>query len=240
MTVVSARELADYAFAGFVMVSARRRLSAPELLQVSLTPCLATLFPNALPWAWSEEQREQVDENAVLVGYPEERVGEVCDVIQAAAVRGEIADYSFVQTIETARALRRLLPRDTALMVVGCGLHLDDVPAFVTACTGKEAPEPHLPSVLSAKRAFPAGGAVLGFELLVTYEGLINEHSWICNGLDNSFRYRGGQTTPLNQIESRELALDWSGKLNRGEINGEPGLWLPWLLVDYTALLSQS
>lgn len=72
---------------------------------------------------------------------------------------------------------------------------------------------------------------MLGFEPLVADGGL--SCSWICNGLDREADEKLGiPTNSLGLIDNPDDAARVVTYIREGG-RGEPGLWLPWLLVRY-------
>jgi hypothetical protein len=45
------------------------------------------------------------------------------------------------------------------------------------------------------------------------------------------------QTNELGLLDEFQAASEWAGVIMH-EQRAEPGLWLPWLLVDYTAQMA--
>jgi hypothetical protein len=87
--------------------------------------------------------------------------------------------------------------------------------------------------VVKRDQPLAAGGTVLGFEPLVANGGLAC--SWLCNGLDRDAEEKLGiQTNAHGLIDSMADAARVVRYI-REDGHAEPGLWLPWLLVQYDA-----
>ncbi|MBT8200830.1 MAG: hypothetical protein KJO36_09960, partial [Acidimicrobiia bacterium] len=71
------------------------------------------------------------------------------------------------------------------------------------------------------------------FEVLSYEYGL--EHSWLCNRLeDDALAELGVSPNPrTGLLDSRQDATAVADWINEGSIGAEPGLWLPWLIVEY-------
>jgi len=78
------------------------------------------------------------------------------------------------------------------------------------------------------------GGDVLGFDVLSYEYGL--EHSWLCNSLERTAHDDLGITpNRAGLIDTPEQANDVATMANESTAV-EPGLWLPWLLVNYPVI----
>jgi hypothetical protein len=87
--------------------------------------------------------------------------------------------------------------------------------------------------VVKRDQSLAPGGTVLGFEPLVANGGLAC--SWLCNGLDRQAEDKLGiRTNTHGLIDSLEDAARVVAYI-RKDAHAEPGLWLPWLLVQYDA-----
>jgi hypothetical protein len=58
--------------------------------------------------------------------------------------------------------------------------------------------------------------------------------SWLCNELETEVGKRGIRVNEHGLFEDFDSSLKFAEWLNTGEIGAEPGLWLPWLLLDYS------
>jgi hypothetical protein len=80
-------------------------------------------------------------------------------------------------------------------------------------------------------------GTPLGFEPLGFNVGL--SCSWMCNGLEVTVNRDLGITpNPLGLISTLSEALQCVAHISQDHVGAEPGLWLPWLLVDHTQELA--
>jgi len=236
-------QLDDYAFAGFVMTRPfawRVDIypSYPEVFAVSLSSCRAELFPGVWTLGWSKDARAGLVERAGKFGCPPQRADALCTAANEALQRGALASWHVMQSVDTVHTLRAFLPSDTDLRVFGFGLHRHDVARLASVLSRESAPPPCLSEVLLAHRPFPHGGTPLGFELLVADETSMDGHSWLCNGLDAAlFAEQSNVMSAFHLVAPRELAVHTADSINR-DGRAEPGLWLPWLLVDYTQLFA--
>lgn len=80
----------------------------------------------------------------------------------------------------------------------------------------------------------PSGGTVLGFEPRLSDDWDL-ACSWHCNALAAKFVTRTGlKPNAFGMIDDFGTAQEFSRVIAREGL-GEPGLWLPWLVVDYTS-----
>ena len=89
--------------------------------------------------------------------------------------------------------------------------------------------EKHLP--------LEARGILQGFKV-VSYEyGL--EHSWLCNSLEGDVNEQFGiAPNGRGLLDTFEEAATVAEYVNRDDVAAEPGLWLPWLVVQYPIAVS--
>ena len=85
---------------------------------------------------------------------------------------------------------------------------------------------------LVSKKELPSKGKVLGYEILGYDYG--DFHSWLCNGLeDEAYRELSVKPNGSGLIDSFEEALQVAKYISQDEVGAEPGIWMPWLLVEY-------
>jgi hypothetical protein len=155
----------------------------------------------------------------------------------------DVAHSGVFYRLETARDfLRKFLQNNPDWTICGLGLH-----SSLTARFLQEAIPPAPPNLNGVdptdgvNRAIRSGlpladgGEKLGFELLVfDFYSYNLEHSWLCNGLEVDFHEDPGVTPGrFGLIENFEDALACADRIVRENIQAEPGLWLPWLIVQY-------
>ena len=85
--------------------------------------------------------------------------------------------------------------------------------------------------VIKRDQPLTPGGTVLGFEPLVANGGLAC--SWLCNGLDRDAEEKLGIQTNAHGLIERLKDAARVVTYIREDGHAEPGLWLPWLLVQY-------
>ncbi len=85
----------------------------------------------------------------------------------------------------------------------------------------------------AVKREAPAvGGEILGFEPMAFEDGLTC--SWLCNGLETvCFEKLGIRPNASGYLKDEADAARAVELIESDETGAEPGLWLPWLLLEY-------
>jgi hypothetical protein len=87
--------------------------------------------------------------------------------------------------------------------------------------------------VLLKGRAPTAGGVTLGFEPM-SFD-ICFEHSWRCNALeieiDRELGIRPNEHGLIGTWEQAQKSVEY---IRRDDVGAEPGLWLPWLVIDQT------
>jgi hypothetical protein len=137
-------------------------------------------------------------------------------------------------------ARRRFFDSVSRLKVIGLGLPRSWLEDFVLEATPSPSPDGFAPVGESgflrmARRAEPlaTGYHPLGFELLNLEMGHL-VHSWLCNGLEvHCSEALGIVPGPTGLIDTYEEAERCLSEINKDDVGREPGLWLPWWLVEY-------
>jgi hypothetical protein len=218
---------------GYVLtrrVSRDDRFMASDLLPAafpSFSPCPA---PQAFEYWWDDESASAATDFGVDPG----RVGEVARWYRSEfGVRLGAPTIAFF--VEAVREFAAQFVADTSgLVLLGSGLapaHRDRLLAERAA--PEELGEYGVYEMLQRRRPLATGERVLGFEPLSYQHGL--EHSWVCNGLEreaaDQLGIRPDAETGLLSTETDAAAV--IAMIEQGELGAEPGLWLPWLVVEY-------
>jgi hypothetical protein len=235
-----------YRSAGFVVTRRvpRPDYNAPDLLPsliVSASSDVATFFPDVWSIAWCGLEPAARRAEAAKLGIAPERVDGL-----VAAVTTRIADAerygwpNIAYTLEAAWEMARLAAPEGGLTVLELGLRASDVPALLEASAPPEqvpgtAPlgEPGVRIALRRDGAVLATGRPLGFEPLCFNVGL--GCSWLCNGLEvavaRELGIRPNSSGLLSDPEESRRAVAY---ISRDDVGAEPGLWLPWLLLEHS------
>lgn len=140
-----------------------------------------------------------------------------------------------IYRLHEARAIaKRLRTGRVELHLLGIGLPADLAPAFLEHAApsdAQEGPTGFYTSIKAGAELDP-DGTPLGWEILCSDFG--GFHSWLCNGLEKDVASvleivpnAHGFITDERQAR---IAAEYCG---RPEVAAEPGLWQPWLIVDY-------
>lgn len=137
------------------------------------------------------------------------------------------------ETSVTREFVNRFVPDPAGLVILGCGLDPESAARLITECrTAPDQGEYGVFEMVEKSLSMEAGGILRGFEV-VSYEyGL--EHSWLCNSLQGDVNEELGiAPNDMGLLDTFEEAATVAEYVNRDEVGAEPGLWLPWLVVEY-------
>ena len=239
-------DLGQYVSAGFVVTRrfARPDYAAADLLPpmlVSASPDLADFIPDVWAIAWCGVAPADRTATAARLGIAPGRVDQV-----VAGVTGLIADNArygwpnICYSREAAAAVERLAAPADRLVVLELALAQDDAARFVS----ESVPPPPAPGyaptgeagVRTAIRrgvAPDSNGRPLGFEPLCFDHAL--GCSWLCNGLEVAVAQTLGiRPNAAGLIDTAGQAQSAVAYISRDDVGAEPGLWLPWLLIEHT------
>lgn len=125
------------------------------------------------------------------------------------------------------------VPDPSELVILGGGLNPESAARLLRECrTPAERGEYGVFEMVEKHLSLEAGGILQGFEV-VSYEyGL--EHSWLCNSLEGDVNEQFGIVpNGMGLLDTFEEAATVAEYVNRDDVAAEPGLWLPWLVVQY-------
>jgi hypothetical protein len=144
-------------------------------------------------------------------------------------------------TLDVAREIVGLfLGQAEGVVVFELGLHRTLVDAF---CEAAEPPPPQpgfapwgrcgVAEAILKDTPLTQGGTLLGFEPLQFDRA--PGCSWLCNGLEAVARDDLGITPNaggfIDTFEKASMVVD---HISKDDVPSEPGLWLPWLVIDHT------
>jgi hypothetical protein len=209
---------------------------------LSFSRCLFPRLPASWMFDWMLNDTEKACQQAADYGIPRDR---------AIAAREwttkryseKVAHSGLFYQLETTRDFaRRFLSDHPELEIFGLGLHgslardflQEALPPDPSPIEGTDPTDGVNRSILRGQ-SLASGGEALGFELLGFDFNRYNlEHSWLCNGLEKDFHEDPGITpNRFGLIEKFEDAMTCADRIVRESIQAEPGLWLPWLIVQY-------
>lgn len=241
--------MTDEIAAGYLLVHPAPRpawteatLLPPEI--VSASPCFCPQFPGPAAIDWVREDDAKRTAALAKLGLAEERHDEA----RRWATEHFGTTFGWPSTFYTLsdalEARRRFFGEASPLHVIGLGLPRAHLAAFLEAATPpppKPGFAPTGPSgvleTVQRGEALATGGVRLGYELLALDHGLL-DHSWLCNGLEvHCAEALGIRPNAHGFIERLEDAERCAKDVVRDEVGAEPGLWLPWRVVEYAGRL---
>lgn len=207
---------------------------APDLLPDRIMTLSSCLTHVALEFWWNQENVAE----AADFGVPSDRRPDLITwYLDQFESRIGAPGVAF-STAVLREFVDRFVPDPSGLVILGCGL---DAKSAARLIRDRRAPpergeygvfemvEKHVP--------LEEGGTPQGFEV-VSYEyGL--EHSWLCNSLERDVHEQfGSEPNGRGLLDTFEEAATVADYVNRDDVGAEPGLWLPWLVVQYPLAIS--
>jgi len=197
--------------------------------------CVSTFIPDLWTLSWTSVPKADRIKNASFFELSSSQLQELikwCD----ASFEKLIEWPGMCLTLDTAAFIvKKILSHLSDVIIFGIGLHKNDVPAFVTATesTPEGVNSSGLYKLLSKDTRLNENGTVLGFDLLEVEYGMIG-CSWLCNNLVqpvyDKFSIRPNQHGFIENFEAAHKCTDF---FRSGDVGAEPGLWLPWLIMQY-------
>lgn len=246
MTV--ATDLSEFISAGFYVTRAvdRRADMSAALLPatlVSLSGCISAFVPDTWCIAWTTDSQAARLESAARFGLNAQALQELTEWATArfdTSVRWPNVLSNRDAAQELVRQFFGSLP---GVKVLELGLHRTLVGKV---CEAAEPPpqEPGFAPVgrqgihelLLARNSLNPEGIPLGFEPLIFDYSL--SHSWLCNYFSAASDAAdelllGIKPNQHGLIENYDDARRCVEVISR-DVDAEPGMWLPWLIVDHT------
>jgi hypothetical protein len=229
--------LPEHRLAGYVVTRtfARPPYVSADLLpdaMVSMSDCLADFVPDVWTLEWTKTSESDRVQKAGAFGLSPVELLPL--MAWCTAEFGRVWGWPCVlYELGAARDLHRhFLSSATNLRLLGLALPEDLAPDFLEAAK----PLPHegatgLYTCVAANHQLESGGIPLGWEVLGFEYGF---HSWLCNGLErNVFREFGIRPAENGLIQSAADARQAADYCGLESVGAEPGIWLPWLIVEY-------
>ncbi len=241
---------ASFLSAGFLVTRKvdRSQYHSPDLLPsrlISASSCICTFIPDTWAIEWASDTRDDSVRKAAFFGLDKHELPEIQAWITH-GFQGLFRWPNVCPNIEIATNLvRRYLGGCNDIIVFELALHESYVEAF---CRAAEPPPPKpgfaeigrqgVHEVILERRRIRHDGHRLGFEPLEFYTSL--SCSWLCNGLEKlAHDALGIRPNAHGLIEDFEDARKVVELISRPDTGAEPGLWLPWLLIDHTDTVRQ-
>ncbi len=241
-------DLGSYRSGGFLVT---RRVPRPQHNSADLLPTtivsasadLAAFIPDVWAIAWCGVEPADRRADAAKLGIAPDRVDGI--VARVTSLITDLSRYGWPNicySLEGAAEMARLAAPDRGggLLVLELGLAADHLPAFLEASAPPETPpgsapygEPGVRTALRRGVAVLAVGRPLGFEPLVFDRAL--GCSWLCNGLEVPIaRELGVRPNAAGLLSDPDEARRAVAYISRDDVPAEPGLWLPWLLLQHS------
>jgi hypothetical protein len=230
--------------AGFLLIkpSPRPNWEGKSLLPeqiVSSSACLCPSFPEPYAISWSSGSEDDQKRRFKKLGLPVERQKEAID--WSTEQFGQVFGWPnvFYRLEDAVAARNRFFPL-ADLRVIGLGLPMEHAARLIDYATPPPQQAGYAPDGASGyyemaqrSQALPDGGNQLGYELANVDLGML-AHSWLCNHLEehcaNTLGIFPAANGLLPDLASAKQCL---AEITKEEVGAEPGLWLPWALVEY-------
>jgi hypothetical protein len=238
--------LTEFISAGFIIT---RPVARPPYVSADLLPdpilsasgCIANFIPDVWCIEWTQDTPESRIENANAFGLDISGLAEVTAWVTPKFGHA-VAWPNVLMDIQVARQLvDAFLSTLPDVKVLELALHRSQTDEF---CQAAEPPRPQQPgcapmgrqgvheAVLKAEPPTD-GGHILGFEPLVFDYCL--SCSWLCNHLDTAVaEHLNIRPNQRGFIETFDNACRCVNYIAGGDVAAEPGLWLPWLIIDHS------
>ncbi len=235
----------DFISAGYLVT---REVDRPAYFSADLLPariisassCIASFVPDTWCIEWTQDAQDKRIKGAAAFGLPIQALEKV--TAWATPRFGKSIRWPNVMVdLETAMDLVRcFLTTVPGVKVIELALHRSMTDGFCH----KAEPPAQIPGfapvgrkgiheVILEGKSLSQAGVVLGFEPLVFDHGL--SHSWLCNNLDAVLAQALGiKPNRYGLLESIDEARRGVEYIARDDVGAEPGLWLPWLIIDHT------
>lgn len=237
--------LSDYCSAGFLVT---REVDRPSYVSTDLLPdrifsasgCISPRIPDTWCIEWTQDTLGSRIEDAEAFALDSAALDKVTAWATQRfdkAIRWPNVIMDIHSALELVDLFLGALPD---IRVFELGLHRSMTDEF---CREAE-PPPQEPgfapmgrqgvheALLEANTPIPGGG-ILGFEPLVLDGSL--SCSWLCNGLETvvaeTLEIRPNKHGLIARFDDARRCVEY---ISRDDVGAEPGLWLPWLMIDHT------
>lgn len=242
--------LSEFISAGFIIT---RPVPRPSYVSADLLPeqiisasgCIATFIPDTWCIEWTQDTSENRSEEAKNFGLDDSGLADVTKWVTP-----KFSDTIFwpniVIDIHVAlRLVETFLGTLPDVRLLEFALHKSQTNEF---CLVAE-PPPQQPGfapngrqgvheAILKDKSSSRDGYVLGFEPLVFWYSL--SCSWLCNSLDTVVaEHLNVRPNQYGFIETFADACRCVEYISRDDVGAEPGLWLPWLLLDHSEKVQQ-
>lgn len=236
--------------AGFLVTRevARPPYVSAELLPdrlVSASGCIASFVPDTWCIEWTQDTLESTTEEAEAFALDSPTLTRLTEwvtqrfdkhmgwpnVIMDLNVAIELV-HSFLSTSPEVKVLELALHQSMTELFCRVAEPPPPKPGFATV--GRQGV---CEAILKANPP-TQGGNILGFEPLVFDYSL--SCSWLCNSLDtvvaDTLGIKPNENGLIDTLDHARRCVEY---ISRDDVGAEPGLWLPWLIVDHTEKVQQ-
>ena len=238
-------KLSDFRSAGFVVT---REVNRPSYISSILLPnriisasvCIAPFAPGIWCIEWTGDTQDQRLENARQFGLNSQALNDITAWVKP-RFGTTIRWPNVIVDIDTAKELvDRFLISLPDVKVLELGLHRSMIQHFCRKAETASQNRSFAPmgkhglfEVILEAKPVTQFGKILGFEPLVFDYSL--SCSWLCNSLDTAvWETLGIKPNHQGFIEKFDDACRCVNYISRSDVGAEPGLWLPWLIIDQT------
>lgn len=236
--------LSDFISAGFLVT---RKIDRPSYVSAELMPdhiisasdCISPFIPDTWCIEWANDTQDSRIKEAGRFGLGIDDLFEVTR--WATSLFGRSIGWpNLIFNFETAEELvSRFISKVPGVRILELCLHRDMVQEFCV----KAEPPPQQPGfapngrqgiheAILKNRAPLQNGVILGFEPIVFDHSL--SCSWLCNRLETLVEESLGiRPNSHGFIDDLEEAFRCVEYISRDDTGSEPGLWLPWLIIDH-------
>ena len=201
---------------------------------VSVSRCLADILPDlwAIDWVIYEDRERR--KKAARFDLTPHAMIKVIEYLTQSLQENETGWPGVFYSLEMAHQfVNAYLDPGCDFKLLGIGLHERLVESFLkNKNLLQENTKYGIYEAVSRREQLDSSGIPLGFEILGYDQG--DFHSWLCDGLhleiEKEFAYGLNQS---GLIDNFKEALNASIFIEQEGLNAEPGIWMPWLLVEY-------
>jgi hypothetical protein len=216
----------------------------PEQI-ISASGCIATFIPDTWCIEWTQDTSKNRSEEAKTFGLDDSRVLDMIKWVTPKFNDTIVWPNIVIDITVAVRLVGTFLSNLPDVRLLEIALHKSQTDEF---CLVAE-PPPQQPgfapngrqgvheAILKTKSP-SKDGHVLGFEPLVFDYSL--SCSWLCNRLDTVVaEHLNIRPNQHGFVETFAEACQCVEYISKNDVGAEPGLWLPWLLLDHSEKVRQ-
>jgi hypothetical protein len=243
--------VSEFVSAGFLITREVPRPSyvSSELLPdrlISASGCIARFVPDRWCIEWTGDNDDDRIEAAAAFELDSSALARLSEWITP-RFGAELRWPNIIVDLDTATTIAHTFLRNLlGVRVLELALHESMTGRFCQEAEPPPAQPGHAPNgrqgiheVILIGNPPNSAGRVLGFEPLVSF-GHSLSCSWLCNHLetavDQSLNIRPNHNGLIETFDDARRCIEY---ISRDDVGAEPGLWLPWLIVDHTAAVQE-